>query len=392
MAKIGIIISSLYACGGEERVVSLMANEWVRYHEVTIFTFESREAEGGSRNDYFLSDRIKVVRVSNTGSNKMRTLVKLLYFYTGMTGGPIFGKLLKDAFYPNALLTEWINRINEGGFDLMIAVSGVYTMLLGYIREQIHAKTICWEHSSYEGYFDPQKGYYRNRIVSYRECASKMDACVVLNKDTRRKYKENLDLDAVVISNPKSFSSEEKADVRQKCFVTCGRVEAEKGYDDLIEAFAAFCRDRQDWKLLIIGGGSLQKKCEDLAMQRGIGDRVTITGYTNEVKSYLLQGSVFVMTSRWEGFGMVVVEAFELGIPVITYGIPAMRLLVSDGADGRVVPAFEREKLVEAMKELAGDVGLRERMGLKATEKAALMKPEVIAEKWLTLFEEVLEK
>ena len=59
MAKIGVVISSLYACGGEERVVSLMANEWVKQHEVTIFTFEDREREG-NRNDYPLSGKIKV--------------------------------------------------------------------------------------------------------------------------------------------------------------------------------------------------------------------------------------------------------------------------------------------------------------------------------------------
>ena len=74
-------MSSLYACGGEERVVSLMVNEWAKQHEVTIFTFENRENEG-NRNDYYLSDKIEVKRVYNLPDNIFQKVIKLLYYYT----------------------------------------------------------------------------------------------------------------------------------------------------------------------------------------------------------------------------------------------------------------------------------------------------------------------
>lgn len=89
-----------------------------------------------------------------------------------------------------------------------------------------------------------------------------------------------------------------------------------------------------DWKLLIIGGGSLQKKFEELADKYGVGSFATFTGYTDQVKEFLLKGSVFMMTSRWEGFPMTVTEALEMGLPIIGYGIPALNPLITDVKEG----------------------------------------------------------
>lgn len=390
MAKIGFIINSLFACGGEERVVSLIANELSRYHDITIHTFETRRPEGGKRNDYGLSDRIRVEEVPGPRETFMRHAVKVLYHLTGMSAGRLSQALLKDAFYPKEHLQEWTERINREKYDLMIAVSGANTILLGYIADRIDTPCISWEHSSFEGYFDKKTGYYRNRMEVYRQCAAKMKRRVVLNQDIADKYARRLGLTVTVIFNPKSFASVEKADVGARCFVTCGRVEQEKGYDDLIEAFAEFCRKNREWELLIIGGGSMEQRLRELAAGRGLQDKVKITGYIHEVKENLLKGSVFMMTSRWEGFPMTVTEALEMGLPVIAYDIPAMQPLVTDGIEGRIVPAFRRDKLVEAMEELAADSALRRQMAERALAKAETLSPEHIVGQWLELIEEVL--
>lgn len=392
MAKIAVIISSLYACGGEERVVSLMANEWVKQHDVTIFTYENREVEGNNRNDYFLSDRIKVERVQNMKDNAFRIFVKLLYRYTGMTSGNMSHKLIKRTFYPQQLLEEWIKRINEGGFDLVIGISGMYTMLLGQIKDRISAKVIGWEHSSYEGYFAPRKGYIRNQEKLFSECTAKLEACVVLNEDIQSKYKEHLGLDTIVIYNPRSFVSPKKASMEQKCFVTCGRVEAEKGYDDLIKAFHKVYQQNKDWKLVIVGGGSLKPGLEKLIEELGLIGVATITGYIHDVSERLLQGSVFVMTSRWEGFPMSITEALEVGLPVIAYDIPAMQPLVTDGVEGKIVPAFDNDALAQAMLTVAGNQNMRKRMAQAAIKKAESLSSENIAKEWFSLFDRIMKE
>lgn len=391
MAKIGIIISSLSTCGGEERVVSLIASELAKYHDITIYTYESRRLEGGKRNDYPLNIKIRVEEVKAPEESFFQHGVKLLYHFTGMTSGRISQHLLKRAFYPEEHLEEWADRINAEQYDLMIAVSGAYTILLGYISDQINARCISWEHSSYEGYFDRRSGYYRNRVKVYRECAAKLKMRVVLNRDIADKYRQRLGLDTVVIPNPKSFTSREKADSNARCFVTCGRVEREKGYDDLIEAFAEFSKRNADWKLMIIGGGSMEQRLRKLIEEKHLQGKAQITGYTHDVKENLLKGSVFVMTSRWEGFPMTVTEALEMGLPVIAYDIPAMEPLVTDGVEGRIVPAFQRERLVEAMEELAADPEERMRMAVNALRKAETLEPDRVVEQWLTLIREIVD-
>lgn len=388
MAKIGFIISSLSTCGGEERVVSLIASELSRYHDITIYTYENRKEEGAKKNDYPLSESIRVEEVVSAPENKFWYYIKVLYDITGMTKGPISQYLLKKAFYPEEHLAEWTERINREKFDLMIAISGAYTILLGYIKDGIHAKCIGWEHSSYEGYFDPKTGYYRNRMQVYKECAQKMDQIVVINVDTARKFEKYLEIEPIVILNPKSFSSEVKADVSKKCFVTCGRVEKEKGFDDLIKAFAKFCYSRRDWELLIIGGGSMEAGLRRLVERLHLQDKVRITGYTHEVPQYLSEGSVFVMTSRWEGFSMTTAEALEMGLPVIAYDIPAIGQLITDGVEGRLVPTFNRDKLAETMEELASNEAMRKQMSENAVLKVGILEPDRITEQWLELITE----
>ena len=389
MAKIGLVVNSLFACGGEERVVSLIANELSVYHDITIYTYESRRAEGGRRNDYYLSDKIRVEEVDSAKETFFKHGIKLLYHFTGMTSGRISQYILKQTYYPEEHLNEWIERINREKFDLMIAVSGAQTILLGYIKDKIKARCISWEHSSFEGYFDPKTGYYRNRMEVYRECAAKMERTVVLNQDIADKYAARLGLNTVVIPNPKSFSSEKKVNINAKCFVTCGRVEREKGYDDLIEAFAEFSEKNCEWKLLIIGGGSMETQLRELAAGKNLQDKIEITGYIHEVRENLLKGSIFMMTSRWEGFPMTVTEALEMGLPVIAYDIPAMQPLVTDGIEGRIVPAFQRDKLVEAMRELATDPELRHKMSGNAIDKAKTLQPEEIVKQWTALIKTV---
>lgn len=390
MAKIGFVINSLFACGGEERVVSLIASELSKYHDITIYTFESRRLEGGKRNDYHLSKQIRVEETAGPREPFFWHGIKVLYNLTGMTAGRISQYLLKNAFYPEEYLKEWAERINREKYDLMIAVSGANAILLGYIADRIGAKCISWEHSSFEGYFDQKTGYYRNRMEVYRTCASKLCARVVLNQDIARKYTDRLGLETVVIPNPKSFSSEKKADMDARCFVTCGRVEREKGYDDLIEAFALFHEKNREWRLLIIGGGSMEQRLRVLIQKKNLSDYAEITGYTHEVKENLLKGAVFMMTSRWEGFPMTVTEALEMGLPVIAYDIPAMEPLVTDGAEGRIVPAFQRDKLAEAMEEIAANPAMRRRMSENALKKAQTLRPEKVVKRWLVLIEDAL--
>lgn len=392
MAKIAIIINSITTFGGEERVVSLMANEFAKEHDVTIISSETRRFENGPKNNYYLSDDIKVVIADLKKDNIIDKCIRLFYQYIGFPKAEIFQKILMNVFYSKEYLDEWVQRINDGNYDIVIAITGANTMLLGLIRDRINCKCMSWEHSSYEGYFGKPLGAFKNREKLFSECAKKLDKVVVLNKDIAQKYKDNLGIDTVIVPNPKSFSSEKKANVTNKSIVACGRLEVEKGYDDLIQAFAEFHDSHPEWKLTIIGGGRLEESLRKLINVLGMENAISITGYTSKVTEELLKGSIFAMTSRWEGFPMTVTEALEVGLPVVAYGIPAMEPLVTNEVEGIIVPAFERDAFVNALLTLANDVDMKRKMSEAAIEKAKTLTPENVYKIWQSLFKELLTK
>lgn len=392
MASIGIIINSLRTCGGEERVVSLMANEWVKSHNVTIYTFETRNPSAEEQNDYPLSSKINIERVYMPNDGFFTRYFKVLYFYTGFINTNWCRRFLKKLYYPKSLLQEWIDRLNSSSLDIVIAISGNNTMLLGQIQDQISCKTIGWEHSSFEGYFDRRTGAFKNRIETYTENAIKLSKIVLLNQDIENKFK-NLGLsNTTIIPNPKSFSLSSKASMNNHSIVTCGRIEAEKGYFDLVKAFAKFHKEFNDWTLTIVGGGSLKAKLEKAIDSIGLSDHIKVTGFVKDVQKYLLSSSIYVMTSRWEGFPMSITEALEAGLPVVAYDIPAMEPLVSDGIEGIIVPSFDNDKFADALKKLASDESLRINMSHNSLIKAESLDPQNVALIWDSLFKELIAR
>ena len=387
MANIGIIINSLTTCGGEERVVSLMANEWIKGNKVTIYTYETRNPGPEEKNDYYLSPEINVEKVSLPADSFFTKYAKLLYHYTGMINTSRCRAFLQKLYYPDSLLNEWVNRLRHSDLDIIIAISGNNTMLLGLIQPLITQKTIGWEHSSYEGYFNRRTGAFKNRLATYVSCARRLNQIVVLNDDIQSKFNQCAISNTTVISNPRSFSMAQKASMSNHTFITCGRIEAEKGYFDLVRAFHQVHQSFPDWKLIIVGGGSLQRKLEKLVSHLKLSAFITVTGYVKNVQSYLLQASVYVITSRWEGFPMSITEALEAGLPVIGYDIPALKPLITPQEEGIIVPAFDSNQLAAAMKTLAGNTDLRTRMSEKAILKSASLSPEQVSAKWNELFQ-----
>lgn len=382
--KIGIIINSIYAYGGEERVVTLIANEWAKKYDLTIYTFESRAAEG-QVNDYGLSDSITVKRVAYPFGRFTASALSIYRFYIGQIPKWINNR----AYYPKKHIQEWIDRINDDEIDVLVAVSGLNSFLVGRFADKIKAKTIAWEHSSYEGYFHPKTGFYRGREAEYGQYVGKLDKIILLNKDSLEKWEKNTGVKAQVLHNPISFKSDEVVNPDAKCIVACGRLETEKAYNDLIDIFNRFQNKHSDWKLMIVGGGRLQGELQQQIDELGIFDRVTITGYSNDVKKELLKGSVFAMTSRWEGFPMTVIEAYEVGLPVVAYDIPAIKESVIDGYNGAWVPAFDSEAFVAKLSEIADNQELLDTMSSNAKSEAKKYSIENILAEWDRVFEEL---
>ena len=150
-------------------------------------------------------------------------------------------------------------------------------------------------------------------------------------------------------------------------FLTIGRLTAQKAQEVLITAFAAV----PDAFLVIVGEGEERVKLEQLVHTLGLQGRVFLPGIRHDIPGLLKAVDCFVFPSRWEGVGIVMLEALAAGTPTIISDFPAARGIVENGVSGLVVPIDDSEALADAMKDMRADTALRTRLAAAGTDVAA---------------------
>ncbi|MGD9753449.1 MAG: glycosyltransferase [Acidimicrobiia bacterium] len=151
-----------------------------------------------------------------------------------------------------------------------------------------------------------------------------------------------------------------------RVLICVGRLAAGKGQSELIEALASL----PDAQLLLVGEGEERASLERLAADLGIVERVQFIGDTPDVVPLLWAADVFVLASVSEGLPLSVIEAMACGLPVVTYDLPGLRDVVSDGVDGRLVPAGQRAAFVAALRSVVDDAAVHTAMGAAARRTA----------------------
>ena len=181
-----------------------------------------------------------------------------------------------------------------------------------------------------------------------------------------------------------------RAALDAKVVVAAGRVTRQKGFDRLLPVWAKVSEQHPDWELRIFGRGHASRKLGRQITRLGIGDSARLMGFTPRLHEELAEASVYVMTSRREGFPMVLLEAMGAGLPVVSYDCPTgPRDIVREGVDGHVVPNGDREALATALSALMADPGTRKAYGAAAVKRAADYDIAEIAARWESLFAEL---
>ena len=177
--------------------------------------------------------------------------------------------------------------------------------------------------------------------------------------------------------DPPPFSS------REPIVVGIGRLYDQKQFDVLIRAFNEIADQHPEWRLEIWGEGPKRAELEKLIGALSRCDRIKLCGSTDNVSRVLERASVLGLTSRYEGFGNVLVEALVMGVPAVTFDCRhGPREIVRHGVDGLVVRSGDVDGFAMALGRLVGDEGLRRRAGSRAIEARQRFCPEVALEKW----------
>ncbi|OAP39805.1 amylovoran biosynthesis protein AmsD [Sinorhizobium glycinis] len=172
-----------------------------------------------------------------------------------------------------------------------------------------------------------------------------------------------------------------------------GRLTRQKGFDLLLEAFARIAAKHAGWKLVIWGEGEDRKSLEALRDELGLEDRVEMPGVTDRPGQWVETADIFVLSSRYEGWGIVLLEAMAAGLPVVSFACEWGPCdMVKHGEDGILVPGNDVEALSEALSNIIGDAALRDRLAVNAASSAKKYLPERILAEWDSVAASTLER
>ena len=198
-----------------------------------------------------------------------------------------------------------------------------------------------------------------------------------------------------VIPNAAMSMGHNLSDGSAKRVIAVGRLDYQKGFDRLIQAWEIAQKNEsfKDWTLDIFGQGEWQDMLQQMIDKAGLNHNTHINKPTNAIGKEYANSSLIVMTSNYEGFGMVLVEAMACGVPAIAFDCKCGPSdIIDNGKNGLLVKEGDIAGLAEAMMKLMGDEQLRKRMSVNARSVVETYSEETVMNKWISLFTSLTEQ
>lgn len=369
MKRIGLIIHSLFYLGGTERVVITKFNYLSKIYDVKLISLYGNKDNiayniNKSNEIYFLNNKKQKVRsiLYNT-LKKLKNIVKdknisiLFIEGRGNTFIPLFLKMLvkiKIVFCEH-------NSIAENKF--------IYNDTL--------KKRVCRK-------FDQ---YLINKFA---------DTIVVLTEKEKKLYKSKYKMNKVIniynILDDELLTKKSSYNISSKKFITVGRITYQKGYEYLVRVAKIVFQKYPDWEWHICGDGDIdyKNKIIDLINKNNLQNNIILLGNHSDIYDLYEKYSFLVMTSRYEGFGMVLLEAKTKKLPLVSFDIySGPSDIIRDGIDGFLVKPFDCQKMADKICELIEKPELRQKFSDNAHGNIGKFNKEKIIKQWRDLIEKL---
>lgn len=212
----------------------------------------------------------------------------------------------------------------------------------------------------------------------------KFSKFVVLTQGNLKEWTNLKNLE--VIPNPLSFFPEESSSLTRKQVICVGKISYQKGQDILQKAWEIVHQKHPDWELHLYGKENL-----DLLDTKNLKHNIHFFPPEKNIQKKYIDSSIYVMSSRFEGFGMVITEAMSCGVPCVSFDCDyGPGDIIKDSVDGFLVENGNIQQLAEKLMILMEDENLRKEMGKKAKENVQHFTVEMVMEKWLKIFNSII--
>ena len=362
MTHIAFIIEADYNSGGMERMLTTMANRLTEWFDITIIT-----AFNEGRESFFtISETVKQVDLGLAQDD-----------YPS-------GKLRKKAYRER--LEAYLVAHRQ---DVCISLGSLEYGFLSRIKDG--SKKVLWFHFALN--YDLLTTHVSsislvNRCVGRLRqarrllCARGYDRVVVLSEADARQWRRFV-RHVSVIYNPVTIKPQRVVDYSVRRAMAVGRLDRQKGFDTLIAAWKKVVARYPYWQLDIYGDGPQKEKLQRLIAAEGLQQSVFLRGRADYVASEYASHSLFVLSSRYEGFGLVLVEAGICGLPLVSFDCQQGPAEIITSENGILVrPVGDSNALATAICKLTGDAALRQNMGQHALGLASRFNLDDIAGQW----------
>jgi len=194
-------------------------------------------------------------------------------------------------------------------------------------------------------------------------------------------------LEEVIFKSQKGIEHPFFKDENAQVIISAGRLVKQKRYDRLLRAFSLIRKYQKTARLIILGKGILKRELENLALQLDINNVVSFVGYKDNPYAWMSKADIFVLSSAYEGFPNVLIEAMACGVPVISTDCPSgPREIITNGKNGILVPVGDERKLAEAILDLLSDEKKRKRFSAAAKKRVQDFEVKKIVSQYAELF------
>ena len=349
--------------GGSERVISQIVSGLVNKHDITVLTFD--EAYGDIA--YPINSAVHKVFLGIGDAGKKATLIEFIRRIIA--------------------LRKFIRSENPG---MVIAFQHSMFVPMSIALIGINIPLISSEHIVPHHYRYKPLEYLLMVLAGLLSCR-----VTVLSEKIKMMYPSMLRSRMVAVANPVYIPETTHDDMHKSSdegvILNIGRLDPQKDQKTLIRAFALLAGKYPGWKLRIIGSGILREQLERLADDTGFNERISFPGTVDDVNQEYLRSDIFVMSSRYESFGLGTAEAMANGLPVVGFAdCPGTNELIIHNENGLLVEGPVRHiAMASAIEELIMSHELRKSMGECGKASVSRFRFDRIIDEWDQLIHEV---